>query len=139
MKRGLIIALAAALLLLPACSLINNQPKGAEAEQPAALGSYYHFDDVQVPAGMSPDNDKSFVFNVGQVKAGKLVFSERVEVGSLINFFRESMAKDNWKSTGMFRAPVTAMFFAKPGKSCIIQITETTLTTEVAIWVAPAL
>jgi hypothetical protein len=60
-------------------------------------------------------------------------------VESLINFFMDSMAKDNWVLKSSFKYPQVALFFAKKGKTCVINIKERTFSTEVAIWVAPAL
>jgi hypothetical protein len=79
------------------------------------------------------------LFKVGTFKAGLLTFSDNLEVESLINFFVETMAKDNWALKSSFKYPKVALFFAKQGKTCVIHITEHTFSTEVEIWVAPAI
>jgi hypothetical protein len=135
-----------ALALSPAgCSLMRQDSMSAGAKstsgsQPAqSYGRYYDFDDIQVPKSLSLQRDESILFRVGNFKAGVLVFEDRVELESLINFFVEAMAKDNWVLKSSFKYPKTALFFAKQGKTCVIVIKEGTLTTKVEIWVAPSL
>ena len=105
----------------------------------ASLGRYYDFDDIQVPHQLKLNKEKSILFKVGNFKAGLLSFSDNLEVESLINFFVESMTKDNWVLKSSFKYPRVALFFAKQGKTCVIHITEHTFSTEVEIWVAPAI
>ncbi len=110
---------------------------GSEAQAP--LGRYYDFDDIQVPRSLKLDKEKSILFRVDNFKCGVLVFSENLDAESLINFFVDSMTKDNWVLKSSFKYPKTALFFAKKGKTCIIQIEESAWTTTVSIWVAPSL
>lgn len=139
MKRlSLVLSLVflASVLAAGGCSLM--QSGGDEAGKGGSVGRYYDFDDVQVPSGMELKRDESLLFKVGDYKAGLLVLKDNVEVNSLVNFFQEAMAKDNWALKSTFKYPKTAMFFAKPGKTCIIAISEGTLSTRVEIWVAPS-
>jgi hypothetical protein len=110
---------------------------GDSAASKGSIGRYYDFDDVQVPSGMELQSDESLLFKVGDYKAGLLVLSDRVEMNSLVNFFQEAMIKDNWTLKSTFKYPKAALFFAKPGKTCIISINEGTFSTRVEIWVAP--
>jgi len=110
---------------------------GSEAQVP--LGRYYDFDDIQVPRSLKLDKEQSILFRVNNFKCGVLVFSENLDSESLINFFVDSMTKDNWVLKSSFKYPKTALFFAKKGKTCIIQISESAWTTTVSIWVAPSL
>ena len=154
MRVGKCLVIAALALTLGGCSMWNNmtgaskapsaagEKKGGEIASPQAkapVGRYYEFDDVQVPVGMKLNKEKSILFKVGTFKAGLLVLSDNLESESLINFFVEGMAKDNWVLKSAFKYPSTALFFAKQGKSCVIHIKESTFTTEVEIWVAPGL
>jgi len=143
LARGMAI-LGLVLALTAGCSL-GKQPYNAPAKEGAGagagqpLGRYYDFDDIQVPSQLKLDKSRSIVFKVGSFKAGLLVLSDNLEVESLIDYFVESMAKDNWVLKSSFKYPQVALFFAKKGKTCVINIKEHTLSTEVAIWVAPAM
>lgn len=134
--------LALSLGLLAGCSLFKSDSDTAatasgDRPRQGALGRYYDFDDIQVPVQLKLDKEQSTIFRVGSFKAGVLVFSDNVELESLINFFIESMAKDNWSLKGSFKYPKAALFFAKPGKTCVIQITEGWMKTTAELWVAP--
>ncbi|MGD8563265.1 MAG: hypothetical protein PVG03_12030 [Desulfarculaceae bacterium] len=113
--------------------------KQASGEPAGPVGRYYDFDDIQVPNSLDLEKDQSILFRVGAFKAGLLVFTDRVESESLVNFFVEGMAKDNWALKSSFKYPQVALFFAKKGKTCVVHIIEGTLSTRVEIWVAPAL
>ncbi|MCB2184887.1 MAG: hypothetical protein KQJ78_00610 [Deltaproteobacteria bacterium] len=140
---GLILALGFMLAL--GCETMSPAPvepptpAGAK-EKPAQvveLGRSYDFDDIRVPTMLDLKQDKSFVFRVGDFKAGVLSFSGRVEVQSLINYFADSMGKDGWTLKGSFKYPTVALFFAKKDRTAVIRITEGTFYTDVEIWVAP--
>ncbi|MBW2035859.1 MAG: hypothetical protein JRI41_00050 [Deltaproteobacteria bacterium] len=108
-----------------------------EEKSPEPL--YYDFEDVLVPSELKLDKKKSFVYHAPGFTAGVLVLSGRVEVSSLITFFENNMVKDNWRLLSVFKSPRTIIFFNKPNRSCIINITERQFKTEVEIWVAPTM
>jgi hypothetical protein len=146
-KLWLSVCLVAVLALASGCSAMRQltdpgQPEPAQlgpAGESAPLGRYYDFEDVQVPSDLKLDRNRSILFRVNNFKCGVLVFSENLDAESLINFFVESMTKDNWVLKSSSKYPQTALFFAKKGKTCIIHIMEKTWTTDVEIWVAPAM
>ncbi|KIX12171.1 hypothetical protein [Dethiosulfatarculus sandiegensis] len=126
--------------LLAGCQMagFNQQPTGAQSAK-APVSKYYDFDDVQVPSGMNMIQDRSMIFRVGDFKAGVLTFQDRVDSVSLINFYMSAMARDNWVLKGSFKSTTSALFFAKKGKTCVVQITEGSLDTTLEIWVAPTM
>ncbi|MCB2227395.1 MAG: hypothetical protein KQH53_12015 [Desulfarculaceae bacterium] len=160
LKLTLASVLTLSLGLAAGCSIFSAQPVGAEkapAAQgapaktgdaaaaatktrmaPAAVGRYYDFDDIQVPNALKLDKKRSLIFRAGKFKAGVLVFTDNLEVQSLINFFIDSMQRDNWVLQGSYKYPRVVLFFAKKGKTAVIHIEESTFSTEVTIWVAPA-
>jgi hypothetical protein len=139
---GKVLALVTAVALLAGCSLFETKPSdegaGGQPGRMAPLGRYWDFDDIQVPLSLKLNKEKSLVFRVGAFKAGLLSFSDNLEMESLINYFIDTMGKDNWQLKGSYKYPRVALFFAKPSKTCIIVIQEHTFTTDVEIWVAPA-
>ena len=122
------------------------QRSGAKSEAPEAEGaagpdspepSYHDFEDVLVPVELKVDKGKTFIYLGPGFKAGILALSGRVEMNSLITFFENNMAKDNWRLLSEFKSPRTLMFFNKPNRTCVINITEKQFSTEVEVWVAP--
>jgi len=106
-----------------------------EGDTPGPL--YYDFGDVLVPLELKVDKSKSFVYHAPGFTAGVLSLTGRVDVSSLIRFFENNMAKDNWKLVSAFKSPRTIMFFNKTNRSCIINLTEGNFKSQVEIWVAP--
>ena len=138
-KFALCLLIVATLALGAGCSLVSGgDQKDDDKGRQGAVGRYYDFDDIQVPVQLKLNKEASILFKVGTLKAGVLVFEDNLELESLINFFVDSMAKDNWTLKSSFKYPKSALFFAKPGKTCVVQITESTFKTTVEIWVAPA-
>lgn len=130
----------ALVFFLTGCQMagFNQQPTGAQPGK-APVAKYYDFDDVQIPSGMNIIQDRSMIFRVGAFKAGVLTFQDRVDSASLINFYMSAMAKDNWVLKGSFKSTTSALFFAKKGKTCVVQITEGSIDTTLEIWVAPTM
>ena len=113
----------------------TNQVSAPSGPQPL----YYDFGDVLIPAELSFQKSLSFVMQTPGMSAGVLSFKGRVEQGSLISFFQNSMAKDNWQPVSLFKSPRTMMVFKKENRLCVINITDGSYTTTVEIWVAPTM
>ncbi len=137
-------ALLLVLVMSLGCARLRGNTEDFEQPEPAATiqdqGSmplYYDFEDVLVPSELKVSEKRSFIHHAPDFKAGVLVLTGRVEVNSLVRFFENNMAKDNWRLTTTFRSPRTMMIFQKPTRDCIINITEKRFWAEVEIWVAP--
>jgi hypothetical protein len=136
--RGLCL-LAVSTLLLAACSSTPKTTDGSNAskkdDENAPL--YYDFNDVLVPRELKLNTKSSFVYRTTVFSAGVLVFKSTVERGSLIEFFENNMAKDNWQVVSAFKSPRTLLLFKKENRWCVINITDSSWDTMVEIWVAP--
>ena len=126
-------------LLGAACSSTPKKTDGSEAraaeQKEAPL--YYDFEDVLVPKDLKLDAKTSFVYEASGLTAGVLAFSSKVERNSLIQFFENNMAKDNWQAVSSFKSPRTLLLFEKNNRWCVINITDNNWETLVEIWVAP--
>jgi hypothetical protein len=115
-------------------------PKGQAEKIKAAKGPMpvtYDFKDILVPAELSLDRKKSFVYSTPSFAAGVLVFEGYVSGESLLNFFTSNMAKDGWILRSSFRYGRAILNFEKGERSCLINIAESPFNTQVEIWVAP--
>jgi hypothetical protein len=113
----------------------SESPPVQETVQPVTA-FYYDFKDVPVPRQMEIKRDKSFVFQTTAFTAGLLTFSGRVELDSLISFFRIKLPEDGWHFLSSIKSPKTIMFFQKENRVCIITIISKTFTTDAEILVA---
>jgi hypothetical protein len=130
------------MMLISGCSTLSQNEEDA-ATQPAAeqkkeeIPLYHDFGDVPVPPEFKLSPKNSFVYRTQGFSAGVLVLKGRVEVGSLITFFENNMARDNWQVVSTFKSPRTLLLFQKENRWCVINITDDTYNTHVEIWVAP--
>jgi hypothetical protein len=117
-----------------------QQPATGQAQmQTESQPLYYDFSDVLIPAELAFQKNLSFVMQTPGMTAGVLSFKGRVDQGSLIAFFQNSMARDNWRAVSLFKSPRTMMVFKKANRLCVINITDGNYTTTVEVWVAPTM
>lgn len=129
----------ALILLSAACQSTPKTTDGAEAREADQKEAplYYDFEDVLVPRDLTLNGKSSFVYQTAGLTAGVLVFTSKVERNSLIQFFENNMAKDNWQAISSFKSPRTLLLFGKDNRWCVINITDNNWDTLVEIWVAP--
>ena len=129
----------ALLLLVSACSSTPQTTDGSDATEPNDKKApvYYDFGDVLIPRELEMDVSSSFVYRTAGFTAGILTFKSKAELGSMIAFFENNMAKDNWQAVGTFKSPRTLLLFQKENRWCVINITDNRWDTLVEIWVAP--
>jgi len=110
---------------------------GESADRNAPL--YYDFGDVLVPREMKVDKNASFVFRTPGLSAGVLSLKGRVDGSSLIAFFENNMANDNWSLVSAFKSYRNILLFKKESRWCVINITEKKMYTYLEIWVSPTI
>lgn len=132
------------LVLMTGCSGMQTQtqssgtppmPQKDDKDQPL----YYDFGDVLIPRELKVIKDSSFVFRTPGLSAGVLAMKGNVEINSLLTFFENNMAKDNWTPVSSFKSPRSMMLFQKENRWCVINITDESFNTYVEIWVAPTI
>ena len=127
------------LLLVAACSSTLQTTDGSDAKEndPKKAPLYYDFGDVLIPSELELDVNSSFVYHTSGFTAGILAFKSKAELGSMVAFFENNMAKDNWQAVSTFKSPRTLLLFQKETRWCVINITDGSWDTLVEIWVAP--
>jgi len=99
---------------------------------------YYGFTDVLIPGELKEDKKSSYIIQSHGFSAGVLAFRGRVERGSLIAFFKENMARDNWETIGSFVSSRSILLFQKEHRWCVINIAEGDFYTHVEVAVVPS-
>jgi hypothetical protein len=113
-----------------------TSPGSKKSDLPNAR--YYDFDDILIPNELSPNADKTKIFQTPNLTAGILVLEGNVEVKSLVEFFKGSMARDNWQMKGNFQLPPKSiLLFEKKTKRSIIIVEDGTFNTRVDVWTIP--
>ena len=97
---------------------------GEARSEGEGMGKYY-LDDVRVPSELNFKPKRSFIYETPRFKAGVLVFTKwRLDVTSLIEYFKYTLEKDNWKLVNSFRGKESFVNFSKPDKTCMIKMIE---------------
>jgi hypothetical protein len=98
---------------------------------------FYDFVDIPIPRELSFVPRDSYVFEAGKTKTGFIVLRGRVEVISIIRFFKLALPREGWNKKGSLQSGRSVLIFEKPAKACIINIYERNLLTYVEIYVIP--
>jgi hypothetical protein len=130
-------------IFMSGCATTDSNTSTGETSQTAihkdqgSAALYREFGDVLIPSEMEMIPDASFVYSTSGLAAGVMSLKGRVDTDSLISFFQNNMAKDNWKMVSYYKSPKSIMLFRKETRWSVINITEETFYTYAEIWVAP--
>jgi len=97
---------------------IRYQPEPPTAPPPT--GAYMDFNDVQIPTGLKLDRTESYIYQTEAIKVGVLSLTTSRPIPELVAFFRENMARDNWRQVSIFTFRKTVLLFEKQGKNCLV-------------------
>ena len=137
------IVFGAIAIFMTSCATTDSNTTTGETSQAAiqkdqgSTSVYREFGDVLVPSDMESVPDSSFIYVTSGLAVGVMSVKGHVETDSLIAFFQNNMAKDNWKLISYFKSPKTLMLFRKETRWSVINITEGPYYTYAEIWVAP--
>jgi hypothetical protein len=130
--------------IVSGCSTLKSSTSGSTQEFAVKKDNessplYYDFGDVLIPNELKVDKKSSYIVQSPGFLTGILALKGDVERNSLIAFFQNNMAKDNWREISLFKSPRTStiMLFQKENRWCVISINETDYNTYVEIGVAP--
>ncbi len=97
------------------------------------------FNDIMVPKDLELNEKSSYMVETPGFLGGILVYEGKVTRDSLMEFFKSSMANDNWTMITGLKSPVgnSVMLFKKANRWCVINIDEGQFKTRAEIAVAP--
>ncbi len=131
------VALAGALVLVVVigCARTPEAERGEMIPTPAIS---YRFEDVPIPRSLGIEKKESFIYESEAIKTGILVYTGKVKVGELAQFFKENMAIHGWTLVSNFQRDDALLTFNKPGWGCVITIRPTSMErSEVEVRVGP--
>ncbi len=109
------------LFMVSGCSK-TSQPVVQDLDIPAIVNPIESHDDIVLPPDMEWNRDKSMAIKTASFSGGLYYYSGRIEVHSLVDFIKGSMANNNWKLVGGVSSKETMYAFIKPNKTCMITI-----------------
>lgn len=130
--------------IVSGCSTLKSSKSSSTQEAAVkkdkeAAPLYYDFGDVLIPKELKVDKKSSYIVQSPGFLTGILALKGAVERNSLIAFFQNNMAKDNWREISLFKSPRTntIILFQKENRWCVITINDKGYNTYVEIGVAP--
>jgi hypothetical protein len=126
-------------LVLTGCAALNKGP--ASSSEPARTSHenepYFptSFGDFEVPGELRLEAKKTLFIKTASFNGGTINFSGQVDVGSLTDFFVNSMQKNGWRISGEIRSSNVLLAFSKPNKSCMITIHDGEFGTRTQVYV----
>lgn len=128
-KSWQVLAVLAVLSLGWGCAALAPAPSGplTASVQPRVF-------DLPVPNGFSIDAERSYYSQVGDTRAGRLLYRGRSDTESLITFFRDSMPISGWtlvRESSDFGSYI--LDFEKGVEGAEVRIKEGSFRSEVAI------
>ena len=130
------------ILMSTGCSVLKpiedeSSNKGRSLLQRRTPPVYHDFDDILVPGELKLNRRISSVVQTETISAGVLSLAGKIETETLIQFFKNNMAKDNWRSVSGFKGNRSLLLFEKGNRWCVISMAGDGYGTQVDIWVAP--
>jgi hypothetical protein len=131
------VALAGALVLVVVIGCART-PEGERSEMIPTPAISYRFEDVPIPRSLEIEKKESFIYESEAIKTGILVYTGKVKVGELAQFFKENMVIHGWTLVSNFQRNDALLTFNKPGWGCVITIRPTGMErSEVEVRVGP--
>jgi len=123
-KRKIISIIGACLTagLMSGCASNSTVP---DMNVPPVSNSIESHSDIVLPTDLKWDSGKSMAIRTASFTGGIYHYSGRVEVNSLKDFVKGTMANNKWKLAGEATYESTMLAFVKPNKTCMITISET--------------
>ncbi len=131
-------------LSISGCAMNLGQSKktteAAVSKTRQTTAVYYDFEDVLVPKELAVVDEASFIVSTPGYTSGIITLKGRIEKRSLVNFFTNNMAKDNWSMLSNIKSPgASIMIFQKASRWAVITIRDKDFNTFVEVGVAPTL
>jgi hypothetical protein len=139
MKKWMVV-FTAMLLFIVGCTTSRQmtvQGQKTTAQNEVSDTAFYTFPDIPVPKELTFQRGKSFIYETPSVKAGVLVLSGNIDVGSLENYFKLNMAKNGWRFVNSYKYGDVILNFVKEDRASNIRVMKESFTTQVEIWVGP--
>ncbi len=138
--------MTALLFVVSGCSALKTKKSNSTSQvvvkkDKGDAPAYYDFGDILIPSELKVDKKSSYIVQSPGFITGILALKGNVERNSLIAFFQNNMAKDNWREISLFKSPRTStiLLFQKGNRWCVIKVNENTFNTYVEIGVAPVI
>ncbi len=93
-----------------------------------ALAPESRFADVPIPAGLTENLERTYVFESRNLQVGRMVYESKASVSELAQFYIREAPTSDWKLESVLQADGAELSFRKPGKRLQVSIHEAGMT-----------
>ena len=122
--RGFLLTLLLSTMLLLQGCFHSDTSQTADMDMPPVPTNISSHEDIVLPSDLTWDSSQSMAINTASFKGGIFHYSGRLELLSLKEFLKTSMANNKWKLVGEASYEKTMLAFIKPNKTCMIMLWE---------------
>ncbi len=83
-------------LLLAGCAVNSASQKGSVTTEVQQIKTKM-FDDIPVYPGFKLIPEKSFVYESGNVKVGRLIFRGKSSINDMVNYYKNTLPEQGWE------------------------------------------
>lgn len=98
----------------------SQSTNSADMGVPPIANNISSHTDIVLPSDLEWDSTKSMAINTDSFKGGLYHYSGRLDLLSLKDFIKASMANNDWKLVGEAAYKKTMLAFIKPNKTCMV-------------------
>jgi hypothetical protein len=114
--------LAAAALLVAACSSTVNVAGKEASGNGGAQPSFTSFPDIPVPVRSDIDVDRTLVLGGGDAWTGRLVISTSHGAFEMFDFFKKKFPEFGWSEVASVRAKTSVLTFVRQNRVATVQV-----------------
>lgn len=110
-------------VLLNGCASTTPETS-MDVDAPPVTNNIASHSDIVLPTDLKWDSSKSMAITTDSFTGGIYHYSGRLELNSLKDFIKGSMANNKWKLVGEASYESTMLAFIKPNKTCMVTLSE---------------
>jgi hypothetical protein len=135
MRRGVFLLL---LFLAGACAPVSQQSVKTSPVQEEQVKEELLGENVPVYPGFKLIPEKSFIYESGNVKVGRLVFKGRAPIKEIVSYYKETLPEKGWEPlTITIYGNSAELTFTTPEKVLQIQVLKGFSETEIVLSLGP--
>ncbi len=122
MKKGLVLFLLAAVLVVAGGANLSKKDKDVTSPAMLEPQANLKFSDVPLPAGFKLLPKESYSFENAGVRVGLLKYQGKADTDQVVNFYKEQMAMYNWNLLNIVEYGDRLLNFERDTETCVITL-----------------
>ncbi len=111
-RKGVVFSAVCFAFLLTSCATTSSQQSASVAVQKKSVEEILG-ENVPIFPGFSMQTEKSFIYESGNIKVGRVVFTGKAKVKDIVSFYKDSLPQMGWE-------PVVVTIYGNQAKMVFI-------------------